>query len=116
LFKEAKNSILKSVNIWVPKYQAADEEGLIDPAQVIGLSYDSRLNTTRILTEVEEYDQAIVVLEQLLDEDDEVVYCWYLMGLVNDLKGDDYKSNAKYYLKKADEVIVKLFLFSFGKF
>lgn len=89
----------------MPKYKAADEEGLIDPAQVIGLSYDSRLNTSRILTEVDEYDHAIVVLEQLLDEDDEVVYVWYMMGLVNDLKGDDYKSNAKYYLKKADEVI-----------
>jgi hypothetical protein len=27
-----------------------------------------------------------------------------MIGWANQLKGDDYKSNAKFYLKKADEV------------
>jgi hypothetical protein len=29
---------------------------------------------------------------------------WYMLGWVNNLKGEDYRSNAKFYLKKADEV------------
>lgn len=72
--EKARERILESVSFWLPKYQEANESGLvIDPTQVISLTYDSRINTTRILTEVEEYDKAIEVLEQLIDEDDEVV-------------------------------------------
>lgn len=72
--EQARELILKSVSMWLPKYQEANESGLVvDPTQVITLTYDSRINTTRILTEVEEYDKAIEVLEQLIDEDDEVV-------------------------------------------
>lgn len=72
--EQAKKYILESVDLWLPKYVEANDSGLvIDPTQVISLTYDSRINTTRILTEVEEYDKAIEVLEQLLEEDDEVV-------------------------------------------
>ena len=72
--EQAKRCILESVDLWLPKYVEASESGLVaDPTQVISLTYDSRINTTRILCEVEEYDKAIEVLEQLIDEDDEVV-------------------------------------------
>lgn len=72
--EQAKKYILESVDLWLPKYVEASENGpLVDPTQAITLTYDSRINTTRILTEVEEYDKAITVLEQLIDEDDEVV-------------------------------------------
>lgn len=101
----AKKLILDSVENWLPKYTEACENGpLVDPSQAITLSYDSRINTARILTEVEEYDKAVTVLEQLVEEDDEVIYIWYMLGWVNYCKGEDYFSNAKFYLKKANEV------------
>lgn len=72
--EEAKKSILESLDNWLPKYIEADESGpLVDPSQAIPLTYDSRISTSRILTEVEEYDKAVTVLEQLIEEDDEVV-------------------------------------------
>lgn len=102
---QAKKFILDSLENWLPKYLEACESGpMVDPSQAITLSYDSRINTARILTEVEEYDKAVTVLEQLIEEDDEVVYIWYMLGWVNYCKGEDYYSNAKFYLKKADEV------------
>jgi tetratricopeptide (TPR) repeat protein len=71
---EAKKSILESLDVWLPKYLEAEDAGpLVDPSQAITLTYDSRINTSRILTEVQEYDKAVTVLEQLIDEDDEVV-------------------------------------------
>ena len=50
---------------------------------------------------------AFEVLELLLDEEDEVVEVWYLLGWVNRLQGDDYKNNARFYLNKAIEVAKK---------
>jgi uncharacterized protein YecA (UPF0149 family) len=79
---EAHDKIIESFNIWMPKYLKLAEESttggagisdLIDMSQACILTYDSRINTSRILTEVQEYDKAIQVLEQLVDEDDEVV-------------------------------------------
>jgi tetratricopeptide (TPR) repeat protein len=71
---QARANILASVDIWMPKYVEASESGpMVDPSQAITLTYDTRINTARILTEVQDYDKASDVLEQLLDEDDEVV-------------------------------------------
>lgn len=70
----ARKYILESLENWLPKYIEASESGLlVDPTQVISLTYDSRINTSRILTEVDEFDKALTVLEQLVEEDDEVV-------------------------------------------
>jgi Tfp pilus assembly protein PilF len=72
--EQAKSSILCSVDQWMPKYVEASESGpMVDASQAITLTYDTRINTARILTEVQEYDKAADVLEQLLDEDDQVV-------------------------------------------
>ncbi len=72
--EQAKTFILQSLDSWLPKYVEACEAGpLVDPTQSITLTYDSRINTSRILTEVQEYDKAITVLDQLVEEDDEVV-------------------------------------------
>lgn len=58
----------------MPVYREAEESGpLVDPSQAITLTYDARINTSRILTEVQEFDHALIVLEQLVEEDDEVV-------------------------------------------
>jgi tetratricopeptide (TPR) repeat protein len=77
-FEQAKKYILESLEIWLPKYLEAEESGpLVDPTQAITLTYDSRISTSRILTEVEEFDKSITVLEQLIEEDDEVVVVIY---------------------------------------
>ena len=44
------------------------------------------------------------VLELLLDEEDEVVEVWYLLGWLNYLQGADCHTNARYYLLKAQQV------------
>lgn len=44
------------------------------------------------------------ILEMLLDEEDEVVEVWYLLGWLNNLRGDEYKANARFYLNRATEV------------
>lgn len=109
---QAKKYILESVEVWLPKYIEASESGpLVDPSQAITLSYDSRINTGRILTEVEEYDKAVTVLEQLVEEDDEVIYVWYMLGWVNYLKGEEYYTNSKFYLRKAEEVFYIFLMF-----
>ena len=104
-FDMARKSILDSLDNWMPQYLEAEKSGpLVDPSQAIALTYDARINTSRILTEVKEFDKALQVLEQLVEEDDEVVVIWYMLGWVNYCKGEDYYSNAKYYFKKANEV------------
>lgn len=73
---EAKVHILKSVKLWLPKYKEVDEgkaaAGTFDPVEVCPLSYTTRLNTARILIEVEDYENAVEVLEGLLEENNEV--------------------------------------------
>lgn len=106
---QARKYILESLDNWLPKYIEASESGLlVDPTQVISLTYDSRINTSRILTEVDEFDKALTVLEQLVEEDDEVVVIWYMLGWVNYCKGEEYFANAKYYLKRSNEMAAKI--------
>ena len=72
--EEAKKCIVESVEQWLPKYiEASENDLMIDPTQVTSLTYDARISTSRILTEVQEFDKAISVLELLIEEDDEVV-------------------------------------------
>lgn len=50
--------------------------------------------------------EASKVLESLLEEDDEVVEVWYLLGWSNYIRGEEeYKRNAQFYLRKAKEVM-----------
>jgi len=41
------------------------------------------------------FQLAVEVLETLLEENDEVVDVWYLIGWANHLLGEDYKENAR---------------------
>ncbi|KJE89691.1 hypothetical protein CAOG_001124 [Capsaspora owczarzaki ATCC 30864] len=42
--------------------------------------YDFRINTAKLLIELEQYEDASYVLGQLMREDDEVVQVWYMFG------------------------------------
>nr|XP_022313654.1 probable assembly chaperone of rpl4 [Crassostrea virginica] len=109
--KEALSMIKKSVSLWLPRFEAVDQ-GIIteedsDPVEVVPLSYDVRVSAAKILTEVEEFETAVTVLEGLLDENEDDAQLWYMIGWANFLQGEDYKSNARYYLKKCKEVYAK---------
>jgi len=99
--EEAKSSISKSISLWLPQYNRM----LLDGGDVeCELDYNTRLVTAKILIEVEDYENGVAVLEGLVEEDDEVVAGWYLLGWINHLKDD--QSSARFYLKKAKEVHV----------
>jgi len=95
----AKNSICKSISLWLPQYNRMLEEG---GDVECDLDYNTRLVTAKILIEVEDYENGIAVLDGLVEEDDEVVAGWYLLGWINHLKED--QSSARFYLKKAKQV------------
>ncbi|KAG8187401.1 hypothetical protein JTE90_016945 [Oedothorax gibbosus] len=109
--KEAKEATEKSLSFWLPLHEALrdgelDETASKDLENVLP-SYDSRIQTSKLLIELEMLDEATNILDGLYEEDDEVVEVLYLLGWTNYNQGDDYKLNAHYYLKKAKEMGVK---------
>ncbi|XP_071138790.1 uncharacterized protein [Mytilus edulis] len=111
--ENAKDVMKKSVSLWLPKFKALDkgevtDQESTDPVEAVPLGYDTRISTTKILIEVDEYETAIDVAEGLLDENDEVPQVWYLIGWANFSMGEDYKSNARYYLEKCKKLCAKL--------
>ena len=65
-----------------------------------------------MLIELEEWDKAQSVLDGLVEEDEEIVDAWYLLGWLNKLrtdaeKDDVYLGAARYYLGHAKEVHIK---------
>jgi tetratricopeptide (TPR) repeat protein len=77
--EQAKEHLLKGVKLWLPK---------LANKKVVLPSYFSRVNLSKLLIEVEEYDVALKVLEGLLVEDDEVLSVWYLIGWLEYLRGN----------------------------
>ena len=80
------------------------------------MPYTNRVSTSKLLIELEMFDEATQVLDGLLEEDDEVVETWYLLGWVNRLRAMDtqdldtqqgYNANVRYYLLKAKRVHTK---------
>lgn len=79
-----------------------------DPVEVCPLLYTTRLATSRMLIELEEWEKATQVLDGLVEEDEEIVDAWYLLGWLNKLRSDTekddiYLGNARHYLIKAKE-------------
>jgi len=116
-FKEAKETLNKSLDLWLPAYMAVlenrpQEASNFDPIEVCPLLFTTRLSTARMLIELEEWEKATNILNGLVEEDDEIVDPWYLLGWLNKVrqdteKDDLYMGNARYYLTKAKEVHVK---------
>ena len=100
----AKNSIARSLALWLPQHTAFLERG--EGAETL-LSYNSRLGTVKILLDLEMFDEATQICDALIEEDDEVVAPWYLLGWLNYLRNDpDYWGNVRHYLAKAKQVQV----------
>jgi len=101
---EAKTAIDKSLELWFPAHLLFLEKG---EGEETTLSYSFRLATAKILMDLEEYDLATKVLESLIEEDEEVVSTWYLLGWLNFLRSRsevEYEGNARFYLHKASRV------------
>lgn len=111
--QEAKEMIEKSVSLWLPQLQENDDDV---PENMPGVSYDTRIVTSKILIELELYEMANEVLFTLLDETDEDPQVWYLMGYASVLesakcKGDDAEdalTNAREYLQNAQTTYHKV--------
>jgi len=104
-FDAAKESMSKSLALWLPQHSAFLETG--EGGQT-DLSYNSRINTVKLLLDLEMFEEATQISEGLIEEDDEVVAPWYLLGWLNFLKEDsDYWGNVRHYLAKAKQVQVR---------
>ncbi|PVD30481.1 hypothetical protein C0Q70_09747 [Pomacea canaliculata] len=108
---EAKEIIKHSVSLWLPQLQAEDkcegDDEEFDPVESCPLSYNTRMQSAKILIEVGEYELATEILELLLDEDEDVPDVWYMLGWANYLQGPDFVVNARHYLTKAKKVYTK---------
>ncbi|WAR24244.1 ACL4-like protein, partial [Mya arenaria] len=82
--EEARESIKKSVSLWLPDYKASEqpEASTSDPIEC-SQSFESRLAAGKILIEVGEHE-----------ENDEIVDVWYLIGWANHLLGEEGKDTA----------------------
>lgn len=113
-FDEAKTAIKESLDLWLPAYQDIidNKQGAsnFDPVDVCPLLYTTRIGTSKLLIEMEMWDEATQILEGLLEEDDECVETWYLLGWLNRLRAigpeaeEGYNSNARFYLKRSKKV------------
>ena len=72
------------------------------------LTFNTRVATIQLLLELEMFDEATQIAEGLIEEDDEVVTPWYLLGWLNYLREDsDYWGNVRHYLTRAKQVQVR---------
>lgn len=107
--EEAKEAMQRSLGLWLPQHERLLEGAATeDPVEVCPLSYSSRVNGAKLLIELEMLDEANTVLDGLIEEDDEVVDVWYLLGWLNYLRGAEYLGNARYYLSQARHVAHKV--------
>ncbi|XP_035205171.1 probable assembly chaperone of rpl4 [Stegodyphus dumicola] len=108
--KEAKDAIEKSLSLWLPQHEAfrnGECNPITNDLENVIPGYDSRIKTSKLLIELEMFEEAVKVLDGLIEDDDEIVEVWYLLGWTNYLHGDEYKLNSLYYFNKAKKVAAK---------
>ncbi|XP_061101193.1 uncharacterized protein si:dkey-12j5.1 isoform X3 [Conger conger] len=121
VFQEGREFLMRSVALWLPGQRSRaepcgqEEDEDDEEHQQSGIPpYESRITTAKLLVEAEEYETASEVLEGLLEEDDEVVQVWYLLGWACYLQvekseePDTFKDSARTYLTKAKKLYMKL--------
>ncbi|KAI1885475.1 hypothetical protein AGOR_G00204080 [Albula goreensis] len=121
--QEGRDYLMRSVSLWLPRHRSEVEPvpGVGDEEEEDGdhqksevPPYESRITTAKLLVETEEYETACEVLEGLLEEDDEVVQVWYLLGWASYLQAEkpedpeSFKESARTYLIRAKKLYVKL--------
>ncbi|XP_056375066.1 uncharacterized protein LOC130272994 [Hyla sarda] len=114
--QEGKEYLMKSLASWLPSLQKDKDE--VQEAHDLVESplppYESRITAAKLLIEAEVFELATEVLEGLLEEDDEVIQVWYLLGWVCYLQAKEseeeeaFKDSARTYLRKAKKLYGKL--------
>eukprot|EP00002_Diphylleia_rotans_P021566 TRINITY_DN4196_c0_g1_i2.p1 TRINITY_DN4196_c0_g1~~TRINITY_DN4196_c0_g1_i2.p1 ORF type:complete len:414 (+),score=98.99 TRINITY_DN4196_c0_g1_i2:46-1287(+) len=119
----ALDALLRSIQIWrslevePPVQDSLTEEELdqgpnefddpdADEKLKVMPSFPSRINSAKLLMELEQYPLAIDILDDLLEEDDMVPDIWHLMGVAYRLSGD--LASAASHLLTAQDVLNKL--------
>lgn len=109
--QSAVSAMEHGLSLWLPQLRNCNKSPIAsaeDSSEVCAVSYPARISCAKMLIELENFDVASEILEFLLDESDEVVEVWYLLGLLNYLRGSDFKYNARHYLKKGLQLAEKL--------
>lgn len=88
-----------------------EEEGGSVESSTTLISWDFRLSVARLMIELGEffphyYDQAEVVLEQLIDQDDEAALPWYLLGVCCVTRQDGDAETASECFERAQELLL----------
>lgn len=92
--EEAKLALRRSMDLWM---SLPNDEGQIP-------DFSSRISLSRLLMEVDMEAEALAVLEQLVQEEDQSVEAWYLGGWCQYLraeKGIDAKDAARDWLRNS---------------
>jgi len=103
--EEAKTAINKSLELWLPDHLKFIEDGISGKETTLTIEF--RQSTVKMLLDLEDYDNAIKILDALISADETDVNTWYLLGWTNFLRcktEPDYTGNARFYLKKAEQV------------
>ena len=79
--EDARAALGRAYTIWKDAVEAKE----------IAQTYPSRVSFSRLLIEMEMYDEAVDVLDQLQEEDDQVLDVWYLGGWCMFLMGSKLK-------------------------
>ncbi|KAG5270916.1 hypothetical protein AALO_G00173730 [Alosa alosa] len=118
LLQEGKDYLKRSVSSWLPSLRPQTEQLAAQQEEESEQSgvppYESRITTAKLLIEAEEPEMVMEVCEGLLEEDDEVVQVWYLLGWVCYLQRDkpeeaeSFRDSARTYLTRAKKLYVKL--------
>jgi len=95
---EARKMLEKSLELW----QGKDEELPQAPVP----SYESRITTSKLLIELENYESAGSVLEELIEESDEVPQVWYLLGWMYHITNQN-SSSIRACLEKAEKLFTQ---------
>ncbi|XP_048117611.1 probable assembly chaperone of rpl4 [Alosa alosa] len=116
--EEGKDYLKRSVSSWLPSLRPQTEQLAAQQEEESEQSgvppYESRITTAKLLIEAEEPEMVMEVCEGLLEEDDEVVQVWYLLGWVCYLQRDkpeeaeSFRDSARTYLTRAKKLYVKL--------
>lgn len=97
--EEARKMLEKSLELW----QGKDEELPQAPPP----SYETRITTSKLLIELENYEVAGSVLEELIEESDEVPQVWYLLGWMYHITNKE-SSSIRACLEKAEKLFSQL--------
>ncbi|EDO43571.1 predicted protein [Nematostella vectensis] len=93
--EEGKKVLSKGLDLWLGK----DD----DLQEVPMPHFEARITTAKLLLELEDFEKAAQVLQTLLEENDEELEVWYLLGLMYHLSGQD-PVNKKICLERAHKI------------